>query len=1009
MEGIVINLRLNNSQLMKSGFIIILFYLLWSATFCLKAQHPVYRHFTVDDGLPSNEIYHIFQDAKGYIWVATNMGVCRYDGINFQNFDKQDGLPENTVFEIYEDSKGRVWFISFPCQLSYFINESIHSYKFNEVIKNQIGSYAVPVKYSFEVSDKEEIKLGLMYEGLISIDNRGILKKLHTPGKDSKSAQLYITDNRVLVSQAKSMDLYNITLHDGKRVNHYHFDNLTKNYAHRQLMAIKNGPDQVVFMQNDLIISFNRNQQPQVKFMNFRVFGIYPDRKGNIWVAADKNGAFLYRNGDFVTSPVKHMLKDISVSAVYEDTEGGMWFATLGNGLFYLPSASFTSFSSDEGLSENSINSVVIRGNDLILGTNDEYVNLLSENKLSLVKISDTKNDRIQDLYVDENDVLWIGTNEYMYSLNPQGAIRKFHNYKDLLTDKSDQNKGSRKIFSIKTFSKSIDGGFWIGESQNFSKFMNNHIVYNSLAIDNIGLRTEALLQLDDSSLFIGALNGLWEFKNSKIVSLSKINTLLGSRITDLKFSKELNLLCIGTKGSGILIYNLKDSVNQITKTHGLSSNSVSSLLLIKNHLWVATNYGLNEMNIEKIGSKDFKITSYFKHNGLVSNEINQIAGDSTNIYIATNQGLTIFDYYSYKPVRVPPPIYISAFGIMKKDTTIKSGLKLRSSQNLITIKFIGISFREASSLKYKYRLKGLDSKWNYTSNTEVEYAFLPPGTFDFEVLAINSEGIMSDVPATISFTIMPPFWKTWWFILIVTLALAAGSYFYYINRLKQIKKEHELRNDIDWYRQQALAKQMDPHFVFNTLNSIQSFIIKNDRLASSQYLSKFARLMRLMLNSSQKQAVPLSDEISALTLYLELESLRFQQKFEYNLVVDLSIDSSACFIPAFLIQPFVENAIWHGIMGLEVTGRIDIEFQKDLNKITCIVEDNGIGRQRSMELKTPVQKAKQSYGIALVVSRLELLNNLYNIDMKIQFVDLFAENGQPSGTRVIIQLPMIS
>jgi LytS/YehU family sensor histidine kinase len=226
---------------------------------------------------------------------------------------------------------------------------------------------------------------------------------------------------------------------------------------------------------------------------------------------------------------------------------------------------------------------------------------------------------------------------------------------------------------------------------------------------------------------------------------------------------------------------------------------------------------------------------------------------------------------------------------------------------------------------------------------------------------------------------------------------------------MKQIRKEHGLRNDIDWYRQQALAKQMDPHFVFNTLNSIQSFIIKNDRLASSQYLSKFARLMRIILNSSQKQAVPLSDEISALSLYLELESLRFQQKFDFNLVVDPSIDSSACFIPAFLIQPFIENAIWHGIMGLKETGRIDIEFQKNRNQLTCIVEDNGIGRKRSMELKTAVPVTKQSYGIALVESRLALLNNLYDIDIKIRFVDLYNENGQPSGTRVIINLPLIS
>lgn len=995
---------------MKSGFVFFFFFnLLVLSNFSLQAQHPVYRHYTVDDGLLSTEIYHITQDSKGYIWIATNMGVSRYDGKQFRNFDKQDGLPENTVFEIYEDSKRRVWFVSFPCQLSYFYNDTIHPYRYNEVLKNQIGNYAVPVTFSFEVSKDEKVELGLIYEGLISIDNQGKLTKLHPTGKESKSAHLYVSDKKVLVSQGNEMDLYYLTLHDGGKMSNYYFRNLTKNYTHRQLMAVKNGTDQVVFMQNDFIVSFDKGRKPKTRFMDFRVFGLYPDANGNIWAATDKNGAFCFSKGDINTEPTRHLLGGISVSSVYQDSEGGMWFATLSEGLYYLPSGNFTSMNKDDGLSTNAINSIVIRGKEIIMGTNAEYLNILSGKKISQIKISETKNDRIQALYVDPNAVLWVGTNEYLYSLNMERRVGKYFNFKDLLAGNSYFNQGSRKIFSIKTLSKSIDGGIWIGESNYYSKFLNGKIVYNSLIIDSIGLRTEAILQMDDGALFIGALNGLWKYDKTGIIPLSKKNALLGSRITKIKFSKEKNLLLLGTKGSGLLIFDQRDSVYQITKSNGLSSNSISSLLILDNYLWIGTNHGLNVLDINKIGARDFKITSYFKLNGLISNEINDITGDSNNIYIATNQGLTIFNYHDFQPVKVQSPIYISAFSIMKKDTTIKSGYRLRSSQNLITIKFIGISFREAANLKYKYRLEGLDAKWNYTSNTEVEYAFLPPGKYNFEVLAINSDGIESTEPALISFTILPPFWKSWWFILLALSTISALAYSYYTNRLKQIKKEHGLRNDIDWYRQQALAKQMDPHFVFNTLNSIQSYIIKNDRLASSQYLSKFARLMRIILNSSQKQAVPLSDEISALTLYLELESLRFQQKFDYNLVVDPSIDSSACFIPAFLIQPFIENAICHGIMGLKETGRIDIEFQRNQNQITCVVEDNGIGRKRSMELKTAVPVTKQSYGIALVESRLELLNNLYDIDMKIRFVDLYNDDGRPSGTRVIINLPMIS
>jgi LytS/YehU family sensor histidine kinase len=226
---------------------------------------------------------------------------------------------------------------------------------------------------------------------------------------------------------------------------------------------------------------------------------------------------------------------------------------------------------------------------------------------------------------------------------------------------------------------------------------------------------------------------------------------------------------------------------------------------------------------------------------------------------------------------------------------------------------------------------------------------------------------------------------------------------------LRTIKKEHTLQSDLSWYRQQSLSRQMDPHFVFNTLNSIQSYIIKNDRLASSQYLSKFARLMRLILNNSQNHAVPLSDEIAALSLYMELESLRFQHKFEFNISTDVSVDAETCYIPAFLIQPFVENAIWHGIMGLKTTGTINVKFKKEAGQLLCVVEDNGVGRKKSLEMKGESELKKKSLGISLVKSRLNILNNYYGVNMYVNFTDLYNEDHSPAGTRVSISLPIIN
>lgn len=166
---------------------------------------------------------------------------------------------------------------------------------------------------------------------------------------------------------------------------------------------------------------------------------------------------------------------------------------------------------------------------------------------------------------------------------------------------------------------------------------------------------------------------------------------------------------------------------------------------------------------------------------------------------------------------------------------------------------------------------------------------------------------------------------------------------------------------------------------------------------------------MRLILNNSQKQAIPLSDEIAALNLYMELESLRFQQKFEFAIITDHSVDVDTCYIPAFLIQPFVENAIWHGIMGLKNQGIIRISFTREKGQLICHIEDNGIGRAQSMEMKSENEKQKKSLGISLVETRLNLLNYFYSVNMKVIFTDLYNEDNSPAGTKVTINLPIIN
>lgn len=982
----------------------ILFLLFCNLCLCalnLSAQHPVYRHYTVDDGLPSTEIYHVFQDSKGYIWLATNMGVSRYNGRTFKNFDKQDGLPENTVFEIYEDGKERIWFISFPCQLSYFYNDTIHNYSYNSELKKLAGIGYIPVKGSFLVDSDESVYISFLSKGLFYISPDG--KIVQEPSISGKRGLVIIEKHgKLLMSQlGGSVDKKFVEINTSSISKKISVTN-SPNYSYSNIYASfdKNA---IYFAQNEYLYKVTDAGTVSEKNLISRVVFIYSDIENNLWVGTDRSGIVCFTQGNTDRKPDFHYLDNFSVTSVCLDSEGGKWFSTIENGLFYLPSNYYSTFTTEDGLTNNKINDITLFKNQVIIGTHDPFINILKNGELSSIKVSESINGTIFKLLNENNQKLWIGTNDYLYLIENERKTRFINTYKSTYL-----NKITRNVFSIKDLYLDSKGQLIIGESRGFCIFKSGKILYNSYYGGNLELRIEAVDEVSQGNYLLGSFDGLWRYSNGEYSYLGNENHFFRHRITDILLSKSKNLMAIGTKGSGLML-QYKDTTLILTKTAGLSSNSITSLLLTDNKLWVATNYGLNVIDIFEIGKKNFEIKKFTRLNGLISNEINKIAGDSNNIYIGTSHGLTVFNYKRYNPLEVSPPIYINAFRIMKHDTAVKSGYRLKSSQNLINIDFIGISYRDAGNLKYKYRLDGLNREWNFTFNNQVEYAFLPPGNYKFEVIAINSDGLESANPARLSFTILPPFYYTWWFITTMILLLTAIAYYLYKLRLKQIKKENDLRNDINLYRQQALSKQMDPHFVFNTLNSIQSFIVKNDSLASTQYLSKFAKLIRLILNNSQNQAVPLNDEISALTLYLELESLRFQKKFKFELLIDPAINSTSCFIPAFLIQPFVENAVWHGIMGLKGTGHITVELKKNHNEITCIVEDNGIGRVKSMEVKTQEEIAKKSFGIKLVEQRLELLNNLYDIKMKVLFIDLYSEDGKPSGTRVIINLPMIS
>ena len=249
----------------------------------------------------------------------------------------------------------------------------------------------------------------------------------------------------------------------------------------------------------------------------------------------------------------------------------------------------------------------------------------------------------------------------------------------------------------------------------------------------------------------------------------------------------------------------------------------------------------------------------------------------------------------------------------------------------------------------------------------------------------------------------------TYGFAGLVVIAVIIGFLVFRQIRVNSKRKITEMNHKISEITQKNLRQQMNPHFIFNTLNSIQYYMYQHDKISTNNYLTKFSMLMRKTLENSQHTAIPIKDELDALQLYLELESLRFKEKFDYKIDVDEDIDVLIQKIPTMLIQPYVENAICHGLMNKDDKGFLNVNLQLEHDHITCTIEDNGIGREAAMEIRDTKNKNHNSLGTRITESRLNLVNSLYGKNMKIEYTDLKDENGRPGGTRVVIQIPVIT
>ena len=968
----------------------------------VEAQSPVFRHYSTDQGLSSLETYHVFQDSKGYIWISTTIGVTRFDGYTFQNFEEQDGLADNVIFETIEDYKGRIWFVGYNCKLSYYENGKIKPYKYNHILEHLVDNRTLSVKSSFYIDRDDNIYISLNFKGLIRISAKGILKRLNNLSVDI--ADIVEIDTKLFVKQYFGLinklnidfDNIHVSIHDTKLEK-------TRKLA---VFAVQSSDRKSVFVACDhFLLKVYTDGHYQIREMTNRIIWLSRDRNKKIWVGSYNGGVKAISENDFMGPIVHNYLKDNSVSSVLEDKEGGFWFSTLDDGVFYLPSHNTLSYVYPADLPDNDILRVETGDKETYLGTGNGFLSVIKNNRITNYPIDTNLHSEITTLTYDKvNKQLYVGSyyNTYIYK---NGIISPLINF-----NKKENKKYDRLMITFKSIVKESDNTYWLGNFEGLSLVnVKQHLVLYFSLVENPrnALKVNSLYRYPDGGLLIGASDGLWLMKNYKYIKADNLIPGLKDRILQITGDSLGKYVWIATKSKGLYL-KTKDSVYHFSRKEGLLNNAPYGLCLNKNELWLATFQGITCITIKSYKPFQYSLHNFTVENGLASNQVNQIKFSGDKILVGTNKGLSILDKGSIKTTHSLIPLYITKVRLMTKDTLLRNNSSLPFNNNSISFSFVGISFQSITRMRYQYKLIGLDDEWHTTQNTEVSFPFLPPHSYEFQLRTINDDGRPNSEIVSQKFKIRPPFWKTGWFILILLISVSVGGYLIYRNRMKTIEKDNQIQKEINQHRQQALSKQMNPHFLFNSLNSIQYYIVKNDRISSSRFLSKFATLMRVILNNSQSQSISLNDEMSALKLYLELESMRFRDRFEYTIEMDPLINQLNTMIPPFIIQPFIENAIWHGLMNRDGNGLLTIKFILEEFYLRCIIVDNGVGRQHAAEIEGTNPFKNASKGISITETRLRLIDKKEMQTNPVTYIDLYDKNGTPEGTRVEILIPIL-
>ncbi len=538
-----------------------------------------------------------------------------------------------------------------------------------------------------------------------------------------------------------------------------------------------------------------------------------------------------------------------------------------------------------------------------------------------------------------------------------------------------------------------------------------NHPVLKSIARKH----TFSAMADKDNNWWLGQEDGIYFYdrKNERLHKIEQPNDIIDKQVQSFATDSMGNVYAGGNSGLYIISRNKLTVQKWLNKKDGLTSNTVNSLVCDKTGLiWIIGNIGTASYN-----PTTGQLRVFDANHGLEQTNhpfgSGYLAPDG-EIFIASSEGFNHF--YPEKIEYRETPISVFITSLELKDTILSSPILTKASfshrQNNFSFTYLVVDFKIAPAIQYRYKLSGFDTAYVYAGKQRTaRYTNLPAGTYSFMVEASSNGKEWFGSRQSLSFMIKKAWWTQWWIRLLLLSVVVAGVYYYYRNRINQINKQARVRSDyeikLNELENSALRTQMNPHFIFNSLNTINSFINSNERTQANQYIGKFSRLVRLILDHSRQKKIPLKDELEVAELYMQLEQIRFQNRFVFKITIN-DIDPQITEVPPLIIQPFIENAILHGLLPSEKEGLLKLSIQKTGDMLHCEIEDNGIGRLAARKIKEKSGYHRQSHGMEITMKRIELFNKENGVLNEVQITDLQDSTGEVTGTRVEIRLAFV-